>query len=53
MKTYKVYVESVIKEVVEVDAENYEQAVENYYEGIYDKSEEIDRQVLETNVEEI
>lgn len=52
MKTFKVYVESVIKEKVEVFAETYEQAIENYYEGNYELCEEIDRQVIDTNAVE-
>lgn len=49
MKTFKIYVESAIKEKVEVFADTYEEAIEKYYEGEYELCEEIDRQVIDTN----
>lgn len=52
MKQYKVYVESIIKEEVIVEAENYEDAIEQYYEGNYIMADEISRQVIDTDANE-
>lgn len=50
---YKVYVESRIKEVVLVEANSYDEAIEAYYNGDYQMAEEIDRDVLDTDAVEI
>lgn len=49
MKLYRVEVESRISEIVDVYANSEEEAIEKYYDGEYDRSEELDRDVLDTH----
>ena len=53
MTEYKVYVESVIKEVVLVEAKDYDEAISEYYDGNYIMTDEISRQVIDTDAIEV
>lgn len=52
MKEWIVTVESRIKEEVIVEADDYDSAIEAYYDGNYIMAEEFDRDVLDTDANE-
>lgn len=53
MKLYRVEVETRISEVAEVYANSRDEAIENYYDGKYDKCEEMERQNLDIEAFEV
>jgi len=53
MKTFEVMAIEKIKRYVIVEADNYEEAIDAYYNGEYDKSEEVSFETLETDAKEL
>ena len=53
MKTYILKVNSVVNEEVEVLADNFDDAVDKYYEGVYDKSEIVNIHTNDITLEKI